>query len=452
MRNKVRILSIVLLLAVLILPASASDDFFLLQNSNNMPAVNNNLAAVPWLCTINNDLCNNLIDSGNGDEKKASENNITIVSWSPETLEDVYVNDTVSAAIEYSITTTEPMVVNDWTIDKVPVDGVANGSTASIVHKWDVSETGFHTITYKGNNIDSEVEFSWYFNVYETGKFVEGNIFNVMDDVLENHAADIKIRMFESQIEKGNGDEFLSREVINLNDEKSDILENRESLREELRSGLIEVNEYTATLKQIKTDEKINKKITKKIVEVIEETNDGRMREQFYRTYNFGNEGDNDDFRKNKKENVKGIKGTERTDNTADESGEDSEEPGTVGTERKKGVKPGKNNEGEGGKSEGKTESNEGKSEGKTGSNEGKSGGKTESNEGKSEGKTESNEGKSEGKTGDSGGKSEGKTGSNEGKSEGKTGSSGGKSEGKTGDSGGNSGSNGNAKGNKGKS
>jgi hypothetical protein len=393
-----------LLLTGLIQPVIASENLFLPQAGNHTTAVNYNLKAVPWLCTINNDICKNLEHIGN--EKNVSGNNITIVSWGPEIMEDVYVNETVSETIEYSITTTEPMTINSWTIDKVPASGITDGSTASFTHEWDSSETGFHTIVYKGYDNGSEVGFKWYVNVYKSGKFVEGNIFNVIDDVLENNAADIKVRIFKNKIENENtGTEFLIREINFLSDTNSNIQKTRETLRNELKANSISHEEYASAIKKIHGDEKITKKFATEMAKVVK---DKTISNQFEKI-SMQKEDYINKYKENEKETRQGTKGNK--DSGVSKAGKNSKEDVTE--------KPGKNTKNDEvsqGKSENGKRGSSDKSGDGSGENEGESSGKSGGDSGASSGKSETGKSGSSGKSGGGSGGSSGGHGGGSGK------------------------------------
>jgi hypothetical protein len=99
---------------------------------------------------------------------------------------------------------------------------------------------------------------------------VEGGIFTVIDDALENHAADVKIRMFEYRIAKnGDNSDFVAQEVKRLNDELSSTQTTREILGKELKEGAIKDEEYAAALRKIEREENSNKKQAREMAEVV---------------------------------------------------------------------------------------------------------------------------------------------------------------------------------------
>lgn len=83
--------TIILLAALLIIPVSASD-----TGSRDNSRASEGLA----------------LSTNTPDEK-----NTAVLSWSPQVVDYVYVNDTESRIIAYSITTSLPMEVNSWTLD-----------------------------------------------------------------------------------------------------------------------------------------------------------------------------------------------------------------------------------------------------------------------------------------------------------------------------------------------
>lgn len=100
------------------------------------------------------------------------------------------------------------------------------------------------------------------------------NIFNIIDDVVENHAADVNIRMFEFRIETDTENaEFVKNEGVHLKEELSDVHKTREILENYLKSGTISHEAYTATLKQNEKKEKYNKKKATEMASIIRKKN-----------------------------------------------------------------------------------------------------------------------------------------------------------------------------------
>jgi len=107
-----------------------------------------------------------------------------------------------------------------------------------------------HTIIFTGNNSDTKVEFRWYINVYRIGNPGDG-LFDIIDDALENHATDIKIRMFKYKIAKHGGNSAIVARMTNqLHDEIAKRQMTREALRDEFKAGNITTDQYVAALKQ----------------------------------------------------------------------------------------------------------------------------------------------------------------------------------------------------------
>ncbi len=161
-----------------------------------------------------------LSSAGASDVDFLGSSRASILSWSPNVVDYVYVNDTVSRTVTYSITTSGLIEENNWTLDGVPVNGIIIGNTISYVHTWDKRDAGFHTLTYRGSKNHVQTAFIWYVNVYETGQYGGGNLFDVIDDVLENHVTDIKIRMLKYTIEKhGSGSNLTAIRIKRLYNE-----------------------------------------------------------------------------------------------------------------------------------------------------------------------------------------------------------------------------------------
>ncbi len=194
-----------------------------------------------------------------------------ILTWSPlEVVNYVYVNDTVSETIEYSITLNKYMTDLYWTLDGEHVDGYEDKkNTYSYMHTWDNNSLGFHTIKFRGSNADTNVEFKWYVYVYEIGGYRGGGLFDVIDDELENHATDIKFQIFKHRIEKDVGKSAIAtRKVNQLHDEIAQRKMTREALRKKFKAGDIKIEQYVAAMKQIQRDEKYNMKFVKKMEEI----------------------------------------------------------------------------------------------------------------------------------------------------------------------------------------
>ena len=197
-------------------------------------------------------------------EEETKDVNETFLSWSPQVVDYIYVNDTMNETITYSITTNESMTEYNWTVDGVAVTGAHSDNTYSYNHTWDNQSTGFHTVVFTGNNDVGRFEFRWYVNVYEEGSYSGGSIFDIIDESLENHATDIKIRMFKRNMNKHNlGVDYFAQKVNLLHDEIAKRQMTREALRKELKAGEITQEQYVAALKQAQSDAKINSKSVK---------------------------------------------------------------------------------------------------------------------------------------------------------------------------------------------
>ena len=195
----------------------------------------------------------------------------TSLFWSPQVVDYVYVNETINETIEYTITTAEHMTENNWTVDGVPVTGHVLGNTSNYTHTWDNNSIGFHTVIYRGSNEFTQMEFRWYVNVYEIGTYSGGSIFDIIDDALENHVADIKIRMFKQKIAKHEGVEYVTNKVNVLHDEIAKRQMTREALRKEFKAGNISAKDYVSGIKQTQKDAKFNKKLAEMMGQITTE-------------------------------------------------------------------------------------------------------------------------------------------------------------------------------------
>jgi len=206
-------------------------------------------------------------------EKEGIKKNATILSWSPQVVDYVYVNDTVSETIEYSITIAEKLTTFNWSFDGKPVTGDTDDGTYSYEHTWVNDSVGFHTVIFKGSSANTSIEFRWYVNIYEIDGYRGGSLFDVIDDALENHVTDIKIRMFKYKIAKnGGGKSAISAQKVNqLHDEIAKRQMSREALREEFKAGNITVQQYVAAIKQVQRDAKFNSKLAKEYAKIAKE-------------------------------------------------------------------------------------------------------------------------------------------------------------------------------------
>ncbi|MDD5615266.1 MAG: PKD domain-containing protein [Candidatus Methanoperedens sp.] len=193
--------------------------------------------------------------------------NADIIAWSPQVVDYIYVNDTISETIEYSITTSEHMTNVKWTEDGNAVDIGSidsTGNTYNYSRTWDDGDLGFHTIAFKGtSDADTEVEFRWYVNVYEINGIRGGNWFDVID------YSSVKVKMFKYKIAKyGSNSEDTLNFVNRLHDSIAARQMTREALRDAFKSGDLSVSEYVAALKQIQSDIKDEIKISKRMTDI----------------------------------------------------------------------------------------------------------------------------------------------------------------------------------------
>lgn len=211
------------------------------------------------------------------------EKNAAVLSWSPQAVDHIYVNDTESKTIAYSITTSLPMEVNSWTLDGVPVSGATSENTVSYMHTWDSKSAGFHTLAYRGSRNSSEVAFRWYVNIYDMERYRGGNIFDVVDDVLENHAVDVKVRMLKYTISKHGSKSNLTIEKINrLYDEIARQQGSDENLRPKSLRAEAGLEKYIPSMKEGQRNAKYRVKLTKEIIKIArEDLNDGRLAREF---------------------------------------------------------------------------------------------------------------------------------------------------------------------------
>lgn len=193
----------------------------------------------------------------------------TIVSWYPQVVENIYVNDTVSETVEYSVTTYEPLTQSSWTVDGQHVKGGVDGSVYYYERTWDKLNRGFHTVNVNGNYSGGLVEFRWYVNVYEIGGNVDGNIFDVIDDSIDDHALDIKVRMFRYGISgEGNHSEFTARKARQMQDEITARQMKRESLHKQFKVGNIKFEEYAASMKDVQKETRFYMKLSKELANI----------------------------------------------------------------------------------------------------------------------------------------------------------------------------------------
>jgi len=101
-------------------------------------------------------------------------------------------------------------------------------------------------------------------NIYEIDGYRGGSLFDVIDDALENHVTDIKIRMFKYKIAKNGGKSEISAQKVNqLHDEIAKRQMTREALRDEFKAGNISAEQYVAAIKQVQRDANITQNLQK---------------------------------------------------------------------------------------------------------------------------------------------------------------------------------------------
>jgi len=232
-------------------------------------------------------------------EKEGKKKNATILDWYPEVVDYVYVNGTVNETIEYSITTAEEMTIFNWTVDGGnPETGNDSDNTYYYNYTWDNnSRLGAHTIIFKGSNNDTMVEFRWYVNVYRIGEDEQCScsIFDIIDDALENHVTDIKIRMFKYKIAKhaGKKSEIAAWKVNQLHDEIAKRQMTREALRAEFKAGNITAENYTAAMKRVQRVAEYNSKLAEGYAKIsIEDLKDDKFKDDFKKISEMENKND----------------------------------------------------------------------------------------------------------------------------------------------------------------
>jgi hypothetical protein len=220
--------------------------------------------------------------------------NATIISWFPQVVDYKEFNGTLNETVEYSITTLEEMTTYNWSVDGKPVIGLVDDSnTYFYSHTWNNSSVGAHTVSFKGNNSDTKVEFRWYVNVYREGTYSGGNLFDIIDEALENHVTDLKIRMFKYKIEKGKGkSDYAAQKVNQLQNEIAKRQMTREALRIEYKAGNITIEEYVAALKQVQLDAKYNSKLAKGYANIAKDHKDDESEKEFKKISEIEQEGD----------------------------------------------------------------------------------------------------------------------------------------------------------------
>ncbi len=234
-------------------------------------------------------------------------------------------------------------------------------------------------------------------SINEKIKPVEGGIFNVIDDALNNHVADVNVRMFRYMVaKKSDNAEVVTEEAKRLNDEVLSIQTAREALGKKLKAGIITPENYALAVKNLEIEEKYNQKQASEMAKIVrDDLKDVKLSNEFDKVTKTKEDRDKKGI--NEKETVSGTKG--------------------------------KDNEAEGG---GKSKT--GEADTSNGGSKGESGDKSDSGKDSSKGE---NGDKSDSSTGSSGDKSEGNKGSTGNSGEGSGGGGGGSSGGGGGGSGG---------------
>ncbi len=322
-----------------------------------------------------------------------------IVSWAPQGIDSVFV-DTDGKTITYSITTVESMTMNSLTLDGASVSGIVNENTFSYTRTWDNRSIGFHTLIYNGSNNHSQTAFRWYVSVYD--QYGGGNLFEVINDVLDDHAVDVKVRMLEYTIEKhGSKSSFTAKSVNRIHNEMAGQQNSSETLGMEFRKGDITLQQYISSLEQIRKSTRNNIKLAKKMEKIAGELlKDEKLVQDF-------------------------TKISEKDDSRGEEHAK------ARGNDKEKGATEGSDNN--------RVESNIGDHQGNSGNSGGSSGNSGSANSGNSGGNSGNSGG---GNSGNSGGNSGNSGGGNSGNSGGNSGNSGGGNAGNSGNSGNSGGGN----------
>lgn len=270
------------------------------------------------------------------DTEGKKRKNATIIDWSPQIFD--YVNGTLNETIDYSITTFEEMTTYNWSVDGKSVNGNDDGSnTYSYSHNWNNSSVGAHTVSFKGNNSDTEVEFRWYVNVYREGTNSGGNLFDIIDEALDNHITDLKIRLFKYKVSKGNGkSDFAAQKVNQLHDEIAKRQMTREALRKEFQAGNITIEEYVAALKQVQRDAKYNSKLAKGYANIVTDNKDNESEKEFKKISEIETQQDRKSSEKNE-EKTNNVKSEDKKTNNV--KNDDKKNNGNKEDSNNKGVK-----------------------------------------------------------------------------------------------------------------
>ncbi len=236
-------------------------------------------------------------------------------------------------------------------------------------------------------------------NTDEKSRNVEGGIFSVIDDALNNHVADVNVRMFRYMVEKKSDNaEFVVKEAKRLNDEVLSVQATREALGKKLNAGTITPENYAFALKKLEMEDKYNKKQANEMAKILRnDLKDVKLSNEFDKVTKTKEDQGNKGKRNNEKETetVSGNKGKEAVENGKSNPGEaDSSE----------GKSKGEN----GDKSKGNKGSTGNSDKGNSGGNSGSSGDKSGASSGGGSSGGGSSSGGSNGGGGSSGGSSSG--------------------------------------------
>jgi hypothetical protein len=257
------------------------------------------------------------------DTEGKKRKNATIMDWSPQIFD--YINGTLNEPIDYSITTFEEMTTYNWSVDGKPVNGNDDGSNKySYSHNWNNSSVGAHTVSFKGNNSDTKVEFRWYVNVYREGTYSGGNLFEIIDEALDNHITDLKIRLFKYKVSKGNGkSDYAAQKVNQLHDEIAKRQMTREALRKEFQAGNITIEEYVAALKQVQRDAKYNSKLAKGYANIVKDNKDNESEKEFKKISEIETQNDRKSSEKKNEEKTNNVKSEDKKTNNVNNAKND---------------------------------------------------------------------------------------------------------------------------------
>ena len=201
-----------------------------------------------------------------------------ILFYSPQVVDYVYVNDTISETIKYSITTAESLENVSWTVINLTGDvntdnGTVSGNNYSYDHMWDNKSIGQpHKVIVNGSYNDSQVKFTWYVNIYEIGDYSGGHhMFGIIDDALRNAGDDARIRMEKRKIVRmgDKGKDYLAQKVNLLHEEIDKRQSTRAALLNDYKSGIISNEQYVAALQQAQTDAKSNQKMAQEYAKML---------------------------------------------------------------------------------------------------------------------------------------------------------------------------------------